>query len=108
MSGLDEILQRGGEADDVLRAAVSALAEERDVAWAGISFREADGLVLGPTAGTPDEQRRQRVPIEFQGDVVGELVVDGLVEPGRLASVVDALAPYVLLGWDTGGEAWEP
>ena len=108
MSSLDDILQQGGDADDVLRAAVAALAGERDVEWVGVSFREDDLLVPGPSAGTPDETRRQRLPIVYRDDIVGELVVDGAVDAGRLDTLAGALAPYVLLGWDTGGEAWEP
>jgi hypothetical protein len=108
VSGLDEVLQRGGDADDVLRSAVAALAHEPGVAWVSIWLREDDGLVLGPSSGTPDEQRRVRVPIAYRGDPVGELVVDGSIARKRLDSVAAELAPYVLLGWDTGGEAWEP
>jgi hypothetical protein len=39
---------------------------------------------------------------------VGELAVDGAPAPELLDCVAAAIAPYVLLGWDTGGEVWEP
>jgi hypothetical protein len=102
-----QIVASGGEADDILRASVAALVEE-DVVWAGIAFLEDGELVLGPSAGLADESRRTRVPILFQGAPVGELWVDGRAERTKLEDVATLVAPYVLIGWDTGGEVWEP
>jgi hypothetical protein len=87
---------------------VAALAAEPGVAWAGIAFVEGDTVTPGPTAGTPDEARRARVGIAFQGSVVGELWIDGELDDAVLKAVADRIAPQVLIGWDTGGEAWEP
>jgi hypothetical protein len=92
----------------VLRAAVRTLAEVPGIAWAGISFREGGELVLGPEAGEPDEARRTRVAISFQGAPVGELAVDGEAEPAFLERVAVLVSAHVLIGWDTRGEAWEP
>ena len=105
---LDEILARGGDADDVLREVVAVLAARPDVSWAGIFFHEGDELELGPSAGSADEPRRITVPIEYRGAEVGRLAVDG--EPARelLDRIATLISPYVLLGWDTGGLAWEP
>ena len=108
MTTLEEILERGADADDVLRDVVDHLAGQPEIAWAGVSFREGDKLVLGPQAGTADEARRVRTKIAYDGDEVGELAVDGSPAPELLERVAAAIAPYVLLGWDTGGEAWEP
>ena len=105
---LDRILDRGGEPDDVLRAAVSVLAEDPGIAWAGIAFLDEGTLVLGPTAGEPDEPHRISVPIVFQGSSVGELWVDGAAEHGFLERVATLLAAHVLIGWGTRGEDWEP
>ncbi len=104
---VEEVIAAGGEADDVLRAVVAELVAE-GCAWAGIWFTEDESLELGPEAGTPDEARRLRVPIEFRGERVGELGVDGAPEPALVARVADLLSPYVLLGWDTGGDVWDP
>jgi hypothetical protein len=101
-------LEQGGEPDDVLRSAVTVLAAAPGVAWAGIAFHEDDELVLGPEAGRPDEARRARVPVRFQDREVGELWVDGDPPAGLLEEVAARLAPYVLIGWDTGGERWQP
>jgi hypothetical protein len=108
LEALDRILNRGGDADEVLRASVEALAAEPEISWAGIAFSEGDELVVGPESGEPDESRRRRVPIAFQGSQVGELWVDGDAERGFLERVAVLVSAYVLIGWDTGGEPWEP
>jgi putative methionine-R-sulfoxide reductase with GAF domain len=113
MSGglLDELtglLEREGEADDALRTMVAALAGLPGVVWAGIAFLEDGQLVLGPSAGEQEETRRTRVPISFGGNPVGELQVDGEADRAVLEKAADLVSPYVLIGWDTGGEAWEP
>ena len=105
---LRRLLEAGGEPDDLLRATVSALVDEPGVEWAGVAFVEDGGLELGPYAGHPDETRRSRAPISFQGAVVGELWVDGTPDKGLLEQVAELLGAHVLIGWDTGGEAWEP
>lgn len=55
------------------------------------------------------------VPISFQGRVVGEIDIDSdtpaaFTEADRefLERVADLVAPHSLVGWDTGGERWEP
>jgi hypothetical protein len=108
LEALDRILNRGGDADDVLRSAVAVLQEEPEVSWAGIAFEEEGDLVVGPGAGTPDETRRTRVPIVFEGSRVGELWVDGESDRAFLERFALLVSAYVLIGWDTGGEAWEP
>ena len=59
---VDRILNRGGDADDVLRQVVAVLHENAGYPWAGIFFLEAGELALGPEAGTPNESRRTSVP----------------------------------------------
>jgi hypothetical protein len=108
LEALDRILNRGGDADDVLRASVEVLVAEPGIVWAGIAFSEDGSLVVGPQAGTPDEAARMRVPIAFQGSHVGELWVDGDAERQFLERVAVLVSEYVLIGWDTGGEPWEP
>jgi len=103
-----EILEQAGEADEALRQVVSALADEPEVVWAGIAFLDAGELVLGPSAGTPDESRERVARIAYDGERVGELRVHGETEPAFLEQVAALVSPYVLIGWDTGGEAWDP
>ena len=104
---IDRLVAESPDADDVLRGTVSALVAEPGIVWAGIGFAEGDDVALGPVAGHPDDARRTRVPIAFQGAIVGELWVDGEPDTPFLERVVTRIAPQVLIGWDTGGEAWE-
>lgn len=103
-----QILERGGDADDALRDVVSTLAARHGVSWAGIAFVEEGTLRLGPAAGKEDESERARAEVSFQGAKVGELWVDGRLSRDDLERVSALIAPLVLIGWDTGGEAWEP
>jgi hypothetical protein len=105
---VERLLAEAEDADDVLRGTVLALAAEPGIAWAGIGFAEEGQIALGPSAGTPDEARRTRAPIRFQGAVVGELWIDGAIDTTVLEQVADLVAPQVLIGWDTGGETWDP
>jgi putative methionine-R-sulfoxide reductase with GAF domain len=95
------------DADDLLREAVAQLVTDGAV-WAGIFFVEEDELVLGPRAGAEDPSRRQAVPVTWRGEKVAELAADGGVERARLEQVAAEIADLCLVGWDTGGEAWEP
>jgi hypothetical protein len=105
---LDELLSRGEDADDVLRAVVDALVNEAGCAWAGILFAEGDDLVLGPHAGEPDPGLRLQVPVAYEGSRVAELVVDGCDDRDLLAAVADRIGPLCLVGWDTSGQPWVP
>ena len=95
------------DADDALRQVVAELAGADGCSWAGIFFVEDGELVLGPEAGTPDEARRTRVPVTWRGDRIAELAVDGDADQARLEQVAAEIADLCLVGWDTGGEAWE-
>jgi hypothetical protein len=107
---VDRILNGGGDADDILREVVAALRGQTGYAWAGIFFLEDGELALGPQAGTPDETRRTSLPVTWQGTPVAELAVDDAPEEDRtfLERVAVLVAGYCLVGWDTGGESWEP
>ena len=87
---------------------VAELALQPGVEWAGIFFLEDGDVELGPEAGEPNEGRRVRVPVTYQGARVGELAIDGDADAAFLEQVAVVVSAHVLLGWDTGGEAWEP
>jgi putative methionine-R-sulfoxide reductase with GAF domain len=108
LAEIEAIVGRGGDADDVLRQVVAALA--RRYAWAGILFVEDGDLVLGPAAGEPAPTTRTQVPVTFNGDRIAELAADGAPEEDRtfLERVAGLVAGHCLVGWDTGGEDWEP
>jgi hypothetical protein len=110
LEAIDRILDKGGDADDILRQVVAALHERTGYAWAGIFFLEDGELALGPQAGIPDETRRTSRPVSWQGTPVAELAVDDAPEEDRmfLERVAVLVSGYCLVGWDTGGESWEP
>ncbi len=156
LEAIDRILNRGGDADDVLRAVVDVLHDRFDrYSWVGIYLVEGDELALGPWQGPqatehvripvgqgicgaaaasgrtevvddvnadsrylacfPSTRSEIVVPIAYEGTVVGEIDVDS-DEPAAfgdgdrelLERVATLVSPYCLVGWDTGGEAWEP
>ena len=108
LDAVRRIAEAGGDADDVLRACVTRLTDEPDVSWAGVALAEGGALQLGPWSGSPDPGRRTCAPILFQGEAVGELLVDGAIDRAILDRVAALIAPFALIGWDTGGEAWDP
>jgi hypothetical protein len=95
------------DADELLRRAVSDLAAREDCSWAGIYFVEGDELVLGPEAGTPEPARRNVAPVTWRGTRIADLAADGAIALGELEVAAAGIADLCLVGWDTGGEAWE-
>ena len=110
LARIEQLVAAGGDADEILRAVVTVLHDDAGYAWAGISFVEDGDLALGPHAGTPNERRRTSVPITWQGERIAELAVDDAPEEYRmfLERVAVLVAAHCLVGWDTGGETWEP
>jgi hypothetical protein len=103
LATVDEIADRGGDADDVLRAVLAAL-HERGIAYAAIRFLENGELVDGPSVGSG--AGALVTPVVYEGRPIGELEL--ATEDAALAERVAArIAPYVLVGWDTSGEPWE-
>jgi hypothetical protein len=95
------------DADEQLRQAVADLAVRAGCTWAGIFFVEDGGLVLGPESGRPDPERRTTVPVLWRDTRVAELAADGAVDPTELEPIAAQIADLCLVGWDTGGDAWE-
>jgi hypothetical protein len=110
LEAIDRILDCGGDADDVLRQVVATLHERAGYSWAGIFFVEGESLALGPQAGAPNVDARTRIPVNWQGDRIAELAVDDAPEGHRmfLERVAVLVSGHCLVGWDTGGESWEP
>jgi hypothetical protein len=108
LEAVERVLTEGGDVDEILRAVVHALEEQPGVTGAAIAFVEEGRLVDGPRAGTANEAQRTRVPVLYDGATVGELQVDGEADREELERVAALVADYVLVGWDTGGERWQP
>jgi hypothetical protein len=104
LEAVERILNRGGEADDVLRAVLAAL-HERGVPFAAVRFVEEGELVDGPSLGTPGGAIE--TPVVYEGRRIGalQLALDDRTFAERVATLI---SPYVLVGWDTGGESWSP
>ena len=107
LESIEAILAASADADDALRAVAAVLADEPGVVWAGIAFFEEGELLLGPEAGKPDEPRRIRVPVVYDGDDVAELWVDGIADRAFLERVARLVSTHCLVGWDTGGVPWD-
>jgi putative methionine-R-sulfoxide reductase with GAF domain len=109
LEAIEAIVDRGGDADDVLRAVVAALHQQAGYPWTGILFVEDGGLVLGPEAGEAGGATRTAVPVSWQGERVAELAVEGAADTDEqfLARVAELVSGHCLVGWDTGGEPWE-
>jgi hypothetical protein len=108
LEAIERILDRGSDADDVLRDVVAVL--HSDYSWVGISFVEEGELVLGPALGEQTVEPT-RIPISYENNVVAELGIVGEIDPedrAFLERVALLIAPFCLVGWDTGGEAWSP
>jgi hypothetical protein len=110
LEAVERILNRGGEADEVLREIVREIVVQGGFAWAGILFVERGRLVLGPEAGESRDERRLQLPVIYKGERVAELTVDGAGESDRpaLERIAVLISGHCLVGWDTGGQEWIP
>ena len=109
LDAVERILNRGGDADDVLRAVVAAVHEGvPHFAWVGVAFMEEGELQLGPEAGNGDGEVLS-APVTFEGAPVAELVVrrtETADDEPFLQRVATLVSPYCLVGWDTRGVPW--
>jgi hypothetical protein len=103
LAAVEAIVARGGDADDVLRAALAAL-HERGVFYAAIRFVENGELVEGPVVGAGEAE--VTAGVVYDGAEIGELELAGGGQ-ALVDAVAARIAPYVLVGWDTSGEPWD-
>jgi hypothetical protein len=109
LEAIERVLNRGGDAADVLRQVVQIL-HERLYPYVAVRFVEGHTTQLGPAAGVRDADV-SRFPIVFQGDHAADLEVQGeLGDRDRtlLDRVATLVSPYALVGWDPGGAAGTP
>ena len=104
LAAAEAAVARGGDADDILRGVVEGLFD-RGIGYAAVRFVEGGHLVDGPSAGVGEAAAT--ADVVFDGQIVGELALSA-DDPQLAARIAELIAPYVLVGWDTGGEAWEP
>ena len=112
---IEQIAAHEPEADQILRESVVVLYEHvPGVQSVAVAFRENGVLAPGPIAGEPiGDEPAVRAPVLYDGRPVAELWIAGGGDPDArdqalLTRICELLSPYCLVGWDTGGEAWEP
>jgi hypothetical protein len=113
LEAIDRILNAGGDADDVLRAVVGVLHERLDARSVAISFREGETWLTGPVAGNDAEAAPMLVvPVRWEGSEIARLEVAGAepdeAERNMLERVAVLISAHCLVGWDTGGQDWQP
>ena len=115
IAAIEQIVAHEPEADQILREAVVALYEHiPDVRSVAVAFVESGALAPGPIAGDPiASEPTVTVPVLYERRPVAELWIEGggvarRRRSGHARAGLRALSPYCLVGWDTGGEAWEP
>jgi GAF domain-containing protein len=90
LEAVDRIVNRGGDADDVLRAVVKVLHDRFEhYSWVGVYRVDGDDLVLGPWEG-PEATEHVRIPVG-QG-ICGAAAASGETE---VVDDVDADARYL-------------
>ncbi len=104
LEAIDRVLNRGGGADDVLRAVVAILRERARYGWTAIAFLEDGRLVLGPEAGNAGDDLTS-TPVIFDGVQVAAIQVAPPAadeeERAFLARVALVVSPYCLVGSGT-------
>ena len=115
IAAIEQIVAHEPEADQILRESVVALYEHiPGVRSVAVAFVESGSLAPGPIAGDPIAGTPTvSEPVLYERRAVAELWIDGGSPPDTadralLQRVSELLSPYCLVGWDTGGEAWEP
>jgi len=83
LEAVERILNRGGDADDVLRAVLEAL-QARRVASAKVQFAENGRLVDGPSFG--GEPERVVAPVVYEGAEIGSLELAAAIAPSSSGS----------------------
>jgi L-methionine (R)-S-oxide reductase len=103
LEAIDRVLNRGGDADDILRAIVEVVHDRFEhYSWVGIYFVEGRELVLGPWKG-PEATEHVRIR-------VGEGICGAAAESGRTEVVddVDADERYLACFASTRSEIVVP
>ena len=106
LEAVDRIVNRGGDADDVLRAVLHVLSQLYP--YVGLAFVEGGDLVLGPTVGA--RVAGASFPVQFHSRKVAELEIAEATDEDApfVERVAVLISPYCLVGWDTRGQQWTP
>ena len=109
VADVQAIVDGAEEADQILLATIARLAQHVG-ASVGIRFVEEGAFSDGPWSGDAGPIRSE-VPIRSYDELVGEFVTTAELDGdarATLEAVAGAVGDYCLVGWDIGGEDWEP
>jgi putative methionine-R-sulfoxide reductase with GAF domain len=118
VDAVDRMVNRGDDADAVLRAVVDLLHDRLDhCSRVSIFLVEEGDLALGPSRGSREAQGSElAVPIAYEERQVGELRVESAAPPEAfddedrrsLERIATLISQHALVAWDTRGKAWDP
>ena len=109
IEAVERIINREGEADAILRQTVGVLAERLRLPVA-VRFHDEERWVVGPSAGGY-VHRADGEEVRYRGEVVADLAAGAALPPdarSAFSRIALLISPYCLVGWDIGGEDWEP
>ncbi|MGI9185988.1 MAG: hypothetical protein ACR2J9_00450 [Gaiellales bacterium] len=109
VAAVQTIVDGAEEADQILLGTIAHLAD-RYGTGVGMRFVEEGVFTDGPWAGATGEAVTE-VPIAYDDELVGEFVIGAQLDDDARATfeaVAAIIADYCLVGWDIGGEDWEP
>jgi len=106
---IQQILERSEEADQILLGTIAALSAHYE-AGVGIRFIEEGSFSDGPWAGEAGVTTTE-VEVRYDGELVALLVTPASLAADAIKTweqVADLISAFCLVGWDIGGEDWEP
>jgi hypothetical protein len=109
VDAVQAIVDRSDEADQILLATIALLAERYE-GGVGLRFVEEGVFSDGPWAGARGDVTGE-VPIRYDDELVGEFATGFALDDdarATLEAVAAIIGDYCLVGWDIGGEDWEP
>jgi hypothetical protein len=109
IAAIQAIVDGADEADQILLGTIAHLAQRYD-AGVGLRFVEEGAFIDGPWSG-PDGPVGSEVEVRYDDELVGAFVTTAQLDDDARATFEAAtrlIGDYCLVGWDIGGEDWEP
>ena len=109
VAAIEQILERSEEADQILLGTIAALSSHYKPG-VGIRFIEEGSFSHGPWAGEAGVVTTE-VEVRYDGELVALLVTPAPLDDDARKTweqVANLVSAFCLVGWDIGGEDWEP
>ena len=109
VAAIAQILERSEEADQILLGTIAALSSHYETG-VGIRFIEEGSFSDGPWAGEAGTVATE-VEVRYDGELVAVLVTPATLDTSAIETwqqVANLVSAFCLVGWDIGGEDWEP